>query len=298
MGKINPLVDGVGELIFHNRYSYANNNPVNLTDPAGLQPCIGDEPCLLIPGTGNDEILTRLCERVPNAFGCPGYQSPGGFNFPRNFSESIDRSIEQAWLWCQWANGGACIDLSGSEQARGARRSGPSTLPPGTVLAGRQCDENNRNDWRWRTQLHGENTDPRPGERGEVQSHHGVTDAWMDNLFGEDGYKRDEAPSVLMPTENHQATFTPLNDLMFPKNWDWDAVSWGEMYSLAQIMFDAARTPRECRREYWNRLKDYTKGLVCRMAVRLAVHSLTQLPAPSADMARWAGVEACGEIKW
>jgi hypothetical protein len=34
--RINPVSGAVGELIFHNRYSYANNNPVNLTDPSGL----------------------------------------------------------------------------------------------------------------------------------------------------------------------------------------------------------------------------------------------------------------------
>ncbi|MEZ4666799.1 MAG: RHS repeat-associated core domain-containing protein [Anaerolineae bacterium] len=33
--------DAVGELIFHNRYSYANNNPVNIVDPSGM---IGERP--------------------------------------------------------------------------------------------------------------------------------------------------------------------------------------------------------------------------------------------------------------
>jgi len=32
------LCDVVGELIFHNRYSYANGNPVNLTDASGKYP--------------------------------------------------------------------------------------------------------------------------------------------------------------------------------------------------------------------------------------------------------------------
>lgn len=33
---LNYINDAVGESIFHNRYSYANSNPVNLTDPSGL----------------------------------------------------------------------------------------------------------------------------------------------------------------------------------------------------------------------------------------------------------------------
>jgi hypothetical protein len=32
----NAVIDAVGELIFHNRYSYVDNNPVNRTDPSGL----------------------------------------------------------------------------------------------------------------------------------------------------------------------------------------------------------------------------------------------------------------------
>ncbi|NJL55557.1 hypothetical protein HC928_10430 [bacterium] len=34
----NVIRGAVGELIFHNRYSYANSNPVNLTDPSGMIP--------------------------------------------------------------------------------------------------------------------------------------------------------------------------------------------------------------------------------------------------------------------
>lgn len=37
----NTINDAVGELIFHNRYSYANSNPVNIVDPSGM---IGERP--------------------------------------------------------------------------------------------------------------------------------------------------------------------------------------------------------------------------------------------------------------
>lgn len=35
-GRISRIQDAVGEPIFHNRYSYANGNPVNFVDPSGM----------------------------------------------------------------------------------------------------------------------------------------------------------------------------------------------------------------------------------------------------------------------
>lgn len=109
-----PANDAVGELIFHNRYSYANGNPVNLTDPNGMQACIPGLNCS-VPGDGG--IFTSDCTLFPNAFGCPGYGSsppiipPNWGNVEYPFFQPPnygDYTLEDLLQLCLLFNNGLC----------------------------------------------------------------------------------------------------------------------------------------------------------------------------------------------
>jgi len=58
--------DAVGELIFHNRYGYANGNPVNFRDPSGLFSCSKEENPNVLAACGDlDQAMQRGSQRVP-----------------------------------------------------------------------------------------------------------------------------------------------------------------------------------------------------------------------------------------
>ena len=71
------------------------------------------------------------------------------------------------------------------------------------------------------------------------------------------GYDADQAPAILMPDANHQATFGVYNKWRAEMRqgmggkFDWGKVSEAEMRSLSQRMLDAAEVPANIRQEYW-----------------------------------------------
>ncbi len=121
----------VGELIFHNRYSYANGNPVNLVDPNGMQACLPGIECA-IP---NDSPID-WCSLYPNAPGCASGQitlTPVApiISVPPDFG---DLPTEQLWNTCMLLNDSLCaaeIDRIGDilQFARGrSRQRGPKDV--------------------------------------------------------------------------------------------------------------------------------------------------------------------------
>ncbi|WP_287146364.1 hypothetical protein, partial [Aeromonas sp.] len=99
---------------------------------------------------------------------------------------------------------------------------------------------------------HGNMPTPRPG----LNSHHGVMSAWMKHQFP--GYDANQAPAVLMPEENHRATFGVYNTWRAEKRksmggeFDWGKVTEDEAKSLSGKMFDAASVPPNIRKDYWD----------------------------------------------
>lgn len=78
-------------------------------------------------------------------------------------------------------------------------------------------------------------------------------------------YNPNLAPAVLMPTDAHNATRSAYNTWRAEQrkamggNFDWKRVSEGDMRSLGNRMFDAAKTPQPVRTEYWSRY-EYMMG--------------------------------------
>jgi hypothetical protein len=103
----------------------------------------------------------------------------------------------------------------------------------------------------FRVAKHGEMPSPRPND----QSHHGVMSAWMGAHFK--NYDPDKAPAILMPTENHRATFgiyltwrASMRKQM-GGTFDWKNVSEDQIRILSSIMMQAAEVPTEIQGEYW-----------------------------------------------
>jgi RHS repeat-associated protein len=114
----------------------------------------------------------------------------------------------------------------------------------------------------FRVGRHGDMPSPRPTGQ---QSHHGVLDKWMRENFA--GYRADDAPTVLMPNEpHHNATRGVFNRWraeiarrqgVNPRNINWQNVSRGEVWRLAEDQFTAAGIPQSVRNEYWRQFNQY-----------------------------------------
>lgn len=83
-----------------NGYNYANGNPVNLTDPNGMQACIPDVNCSVPIDLG-----TSWCERYPKTPGCSGNGSP---LTPGNQPNLGDFPIDQPWNISNLLNNATC----------------------------------------------------------------------------------------------------------------------------------------------------------------------------------------------
>lgn len=99
---------------------------------------------------------------------------------------------------------------------------------------------------------HADMPSPRPGQH----SHHGVMSAWMNARYP--NYDPMRAPAVLMPEQNHRATFGVYNTWRAEAkshmggSFDWTRVSELQMKQLSEKMFDAAKVPTAARNEYWD----------------------------------------------
>lgn len=108
-----------------------------------------------------------------------------------------------------------------------------------------------------------------PSPRLRFQSHHGVNSVWVKAIFG-DKYNPDEAPAVLMPTADHQATFGVFNRAraeiasqqgVSVGQIDWTQVSPGTMWGISEDQFAVAGTPQPAIDEYFKQFNMYLERL-------------------------------------
>ena len=124
---------------------------------------------------------------------------------------------------------------------------GPFALQRGSIGIGLEVASS-----RFIVAKHGDMPSPRPGEH----SHHGVMSAWMEKHYP--AYDPDQAPAVLMPQANHEATYGVYNTWRADMRkemggtFDWANVPESDMRGLSESMFDAAQVPRSVRQEYWD----------------------------------------------
>ena len=70
-------------------------------------------------------------------------------------------------------------------------------------------------------------------------------------------YDPDEAPAILMPEQNHLATFGVYNKwhaemrAKLGGTFDWILIAEDDAKALAEKMLDAAEVPTSIRQEYW-----------------------------------------------
>lgn len=93
------------------------------------------------------------------------------------------------------------------------------------------------------------------------QNHHGVMDVWARSNIP--GYETNEAPSVVLTSEAHNATRSVFALWRYERTGsvtgpiDWSQVSAPEIYALSEQMFDAAGVPFEARQAYYRALNQY-----------------------------------------
>jgi hypothetical protein len=113
---------------------------------------------------------------------------------------------------------------------------------------------------------------PNPRPAGH-QSHHGVNDVWIIENYPEHDatWLRDNAPAVLMPNvPDHNATRGVFNRWAaeiarrqgVPRaELDWQRVTEGEIWRLAEDQFNATRTPQPLRQEFWEQFSAFSEGI-------------------------------------
>jgi RHS repeat-associated protein len=115
---------------------------------------------------------------------------------------------------------------------------------------------------RWEVRKHGEQPKPRPLDH---ESHHGVMNSWMKRRFK--AYNPNQAPTVLMPEEAHNATrgvFNKWKAQIRAKTGaplDWGKITEGQMRSLAEQMFKESKTPVSIQNQYWKAFNKYLQEL-------------------------------------
>jgi hypothetical protein len=112
----------------------------------------------------------------------------------------------------------------------------------------------------WNVDAYKDQPSPRPDD----QAHHGVMSAWMKAHYP--NYNPDDAPTVLMPNENHYKTFDVYQK--WRTEWqeangefDWTKVTESQMRDLGNKMFDAAGVPGSAQEEYWQWFARYKAAL-------------------------------------
>ncbi len=99
-----------------------------------------------------------------------------------------------------------------------------------------------------------------------LHRHHGILDAWAQaNL---PGYNKRQAPTIVHPSEQHQATFGVFD------RWkqdltgsiigavDWQNVPAQNILKVAESMFDAAAVSAEARSNYYRAFTEYVLELI------------------------------------
>jgi len=104
-----------------------------------------------------------------------------------------------------------------------------------------------------------------PSPRGGFESHHGMMSKWMEAHYP--NYNPDEAPAILMPTANHNATRAYFNKWRMQMKatmggvFDWAKVSEAEMRQLANDMMDVAQVSPQIKNDYWKEFENYLRQL-------------------------------------
>jgi HNH/Endo VII superfamily toxin with a SHH signature len=190
-----------------------------------------------------------------------------------------------------------------------------TSTPTADGRSGQACDERylasqgdvrfsaldaDQDRWYWRVfEKHGDVPTGRFGDEFQrltefsdntLQSHHGVADRWMREIFGgfPNSYRRNDAPTVLMPrSPNHTNTFGEPEGLARQLG-GWGNISWDQMKDLAEKMFTLSNTPLECREEFWRRFRAFAFRLSCAAYEQSRQNPTLIVPNQIVDIARWA----------
>jgi hypothetical protein len=251
-----------------------------------MQACLPGIDCPIPEGTG-----FWIPDYEQYAYGFLGHGNTAGFDFPNNFTDYGDISIQEALALCQWLNHGACLG-----QYSGVYLASQVPARPNRQLRGEECSR----DWRWRVFPAYSDIFDADEKRalGLVgwEGHHGVPSSWMRNVFGGD-YAAGEAPVVLTPGADHRNASDLWGEIGrdLDPSWALNTISWFTMRWIAEQMFEESNTPQGCRTTYWDRFRDYATHLLCKKALELGfgvVANVAGLPPIMLEMWQWTGADA------
>lgn len=98
----------------------------------------------------------------------------------------------------------------------------------------------------------------------QMEKHHGMLDQFFKEVMP--GYNSKEAPTVVLSASNHNATKSVYMKWAWEtfggSKVDWSKVTMGDMFVLADRMFDSASVPQSTRNSYFSQLTNYLGGLL------------------------------------